>query len=255
MGNTMRNTMRNTVRNTMGIKLFAFVRRAPGMSPADFHEYWRAEHAGHIAGTPELRRHVRRYELNHRLDEDYAREPHSAEMTSGDFDGVAVLWFDSVAAMDAFNAEPGFAEWRAQDGPKFRAPQVASVLTDYASVIVDTPRRDEGQAKLVCILRRNAALDLETFHSHWLQNHGGLFQDIPELRDPLWGYHQNHGIGGPDAGYDGVTEQWFEDLPRWIESLGVPAHRTTVEPDVAYLLDPTSLRFVMAGRPTVVIDG
>jgi hypothetical protein len=239
----------------MGIKLFAFVRRAPGMSVSDFHEYWRTEHAAHIAGTPALRRHVRRYELNHRLDEDYAREPHAAEMTSGDHDGVAVMWFDPAAAMDAFTAEPGLAAWAAADAPRFRAPEMPSVVTDDATVIVDTSRRDQASAKLVCILRRNAALDLDTFHTHWLHNHGGLFQNIPELRAPLWGYHQNHGIGGPDADYDGVTEQWFEDLPHWIESLGVPAHHTTVEPDVAYLLDPTSVRFVIAGRPTVVIDG
>ena len=237
----------------MGIKLFAFIRRAPEMSPADFHTFWRDTHAAHIAGTPELRRHIRRYELNHRLADDYAREPQGVEMASGDYDGVAVMWFDSLPDLAAFNTEPGFAEWRAQDAPQFRAPEIASVITEDHAVIVDASRAPDAQAKLVCILRRNAALDLDTFHEHWLRHHGGLFQDIAELHDPLWGYHQNHGIGGADAEYDGVTEQWFEDLPKWVESLGVASHRDVVEPDVAYFLDPASLHFVIAGPPTVVI--
>lgn len=236
----------------MGIKLFAFMHRLPGMAPEDFHAYWRDEHAARLARTPELAQYVRRFELNHRLAADYGRPPHGAEVSSGDYDGVAVLWFDSLDKMHALLDAAGRAE---DDGPRFRRPDMASVVTGDEAVIVDTPRRRDARAKLVCILRRNAALDLPTFHEHWLTNHGGLFQDISELRDPLWGYHQNHGIGGPDLPYDGVTEQWFEDLPHWVESLGVPAHHTTVEPDVAYMLDPASIHYVIAGAPSVIIDG
>ena len=53
--------------------------------------------------------------------------------------------------------------------------------------------------------------------------------------------------------FDGVTEQWFASLDTFVESLDAPSHRTEVEPDVAYLLDPASIHFVMAGPPTVVI--
>ena len=45
--------------------------------------------------------------------------------------------------------------------------------------------RADAEAKLICILRHNAALDLATFHDHWLNHHGGLFQKIPELNEPL----------------------------------------------------------------------
>jgi len=241
----------------MGIKLFAFIRRRPGMAPDDFHAFWRDEHAAWIAANPELRRHLRRYELNHRIAEDYAREQTSGEVASGDYDGVAVMWFDSLDAFTAFNTAPGFAEWRAEDAPKFRAPETATVITDDATVIVDDPRRAEAQLKLLCILRRNDAYAtrLDAFHDHWREHHGGLFRTIPELRDPLYGYDQNHGIGGPDADFDGVTEQWFANLPDWVQSLTVPSHAQVVEPDVASFLDPVRMAFVLAGRPTVVVDG
>lgn len=239
----------------MGIKLFAFVRRAPGMTPEAFHRYWREEHAAWIRDNAELRRHLRRYELNHRVAADYAREQSTGEVASGDYDGVAVMWFDSLDAFRAFNDTPGFAEWGAQDAPRFRAPETATVLTDDASCIVDDPRRADAQLKLLCILRRHGDYEtrLPEFHQHWLEHHGGLFQNIPELRDPLYGYDQSHGIGGPDADFDGVTEQWFADLPQWVESLTVPAHAEIVEPDVASFLDPVRMAFVLAGPPTVVV--
>jgi hypothetical protein len=236
----------------MGIKLFTFLRRKQGMTADAFHEHWRDVHARHIAETPELRRHIRRYELNHRLDQDEARDRQPGEVADLGFDGVAVLWFDSLADYEALRAEPAFVELAATDGPKFREPDRPTVVTHDPDTIVDKPGREDAGAKMLCILRRNAALDLPTFHAHWLENHGGLFQRIPELNGPLIGYDQNHGVELPDAEYDGVTEQWFADLDTFVTSLAVESHPKVVEPDVAYLLDPSSIQFVMAGKPTVV---
>jgi uncharacterized protein (TIGR02118 family) len=106
---------------------------------------------------------------------------------------------------------------------------------------------------MLCILRRNPALDLDTFHKHWLSHHGGLFQNVPGLRDPLLGYDQNHGLRDPDAQFDGVTEQWFESLDTFVQSLSDPAVAEQVNPDVAYMLDAASIHFVMTGKPTVLV--
>ena len=129
------------------------------------------------------------------------------------------------------------------------------VITEEPDTILPSPRRDEAGAKMLAIISRNAANypDLDAFHEHWLKHHGGLFQNIPELRDPLWGYDQNHGLRELDQMFDGVTEQWFESLDSFIQSLSAPSVATEVNPDVATLLDPVNLHFVMAGQPTVVI--
>ena len=137
--------------------------------------------------------------------------------------------------------------------PSLHESERLIVVTEDPNVIVDTGRRDDAGAKMLCILHRNAGLDLDTFHKHWLENHGGLFQNIPGLREPLLGYDQNHGLRDPDAQFDGVTEQWFESLDTFVDSLSDPAVAEQVNPDVAYLLDPASIHFVMAGKPTVVI--
>lgn len=238
---------------TVGVKLFAFSRRRAGTTPEEFHAHWRDVHARQIADEPTLRRHVRRYELNHRLPQDYARDRHGLEVDDAGWDGVAVLWFASLDDFEALRQEPAYAA-HAGDGSQFREPDQRIVFTRDPDVIVSKPERVDAGAKMLCILRRNAALDLPTFHQHWLHHHGGLFQRIPELNEPLLAYEQNHGIDLPDAGYDGVTEQWFASLGSFVTSLDAPAHRTDVEPDVAYLLDPASITFVMSGPPTVVIE-
>jgi uncharacterized protein (TIGR02118 family) len=70
------------------IKLIAFVKRKPGMSPEEFHRYWREVHGPLVAST-ESGSFVRRYEQNHKPLGAYAHDE------SG-YDGVAEQWFDSV---------------------------------------------------------------------------------------------------------------------------------------------------------------
>ena len=236
------------------IKLLAFIRRLPGMPSAEFHDYWRTVHAARYAESDEMRKLIKRYELNHRLDADYAREREDVEMGGPQWDGVAVQWFDSLDAYRQFASHPKRLEISEIDTPKFRAPEAAFVLTKEADVIVDkSGGRGRSHLKLSCILRRHPSLDLAAFHDHWLRNHGGLFQNIAELNEPLLAYDQNHGLDLPGAEYDGVTEQWFESLDAWVQSLGVESHRTVVEPDVAYFLDPASIQYVISDQPTVVI--
>jgi hypothetical protein len=237
----------------VGIKVFEFMRRKVEATPAQFHADWVGVYGPMLANDPDLRRHVKRYEFNHRLTSDIGRERTAAEVQDDQWDGVAVLWFDSLDEMHALSDEPAMAAIR-ERALEFRQEERLIVVTDDPVVIVSSSRRDDAAAKMLCILRRNAALDLDTFHNHWLKHHGSLFQNVPELREPLWGYEQNHGLRDPNAAFDGVTEQWFESLDSFVESLAVPAVADVVNPDVAFMLDPASIHFVMAGRPTVLVD-
>jgi hypothetical protein len=188
---------------------------------------------------------MRRYELLHRLPADYERARHAAEVIGPQWDGVAVQWFESLADCDAFLE---------RDLSRFCLPETASVIAREPDVIVEKPNgRERAGLRLVCILRRHPSLDLPRFHAHWREHHGGLFKCTPELNEPLLAYDQNHGLDLPGAEYDGVTEQWFESLDTWTRALDAPAQRAVVEPDVAYFLDPASLQFILAGRPSVVL--
>jgi hypothetical protein len=236
------------------VKLFAFLKRKAGMSAADFHEYWTRQHAPFFAETPEVRRHIRRYELLHRMAGEEDRERSELEVPDSGFDGVAVQWFDSLAEYQALLQEPLFREFGAADAPRYRDSEVAAVITAEPDIIVGPPGgAPDAGLWFLCILRRKPGWALPEFHDHWLRHHGGLFQTIPELHDPLLGYEQNHGLDLPDATYDGVTQQWFASLKDWAVSLEAPAHSEIVSPDVASFLDPDSIHFVLANPPTVVI--
>lgn len=233
------------------VKVFAFLKRRSGTTRGEFDEAWERQ-ARRVADTPELRRHLRRYELHHRVD-DANRERNDVEVDDGGYDGVEIMWFDSLDEVRALQAEPAVAQVEAE-AAEIRDPDIAAVVTRIGDVIVEpaggTP--DAGMS-LICILRHNDACSMPEFHDHWLHQHGGLFQDIDELRDPLRGYEQNHGIELPGAAYDGVTQQWFDSLDAWLKSLEAPAHANIVDPDMRSFLDLDTLAFVLAGRPTVVI--
>jgi hypothetical protein len=238
----------------MGIKLFEYLRRIPGTSREQFYTYWSEVHAPLLANDPNLARHVTRYELNLRLATDADRKRSDSEVHDGAWDGVAVLWFDSLDELRALGAEPGMEAIR-ESAKKLHQDEKLVVITDEPDIILPSPRRDEAGAKMLAIVRRNEANypDNDAFHEHWLKHHGGLFQTIPELRDPLWGYDQNHALRELDQKFSGVTEQWFESLDAFIQSLSAPSVASEVNPDVATLLDPDNLHFVMAEKPRVVI--
>lgn len=236
----------------MGIKVFEFVKRAPGLSSDEFHRRYRDELAAEIAASPTARRHLRRYELNLRLAHDYRRDRHALEVADAGFDGVDVRWFASEADRAAFDADRSLAERLASHRARLLDPHSLSVVTADPVAILDKPGREAAQAKLLCILRRHPALEAAPFHAHWRDHHGGLFQRIPGLRDPILAYDQNHGLA-TDAPFDGVTEQWFADLATFAESLKDEANVTDVAPDVAFMLDPKSVHFIMAGPPVVVV--
>src|SRR5262249_33668399 len=154
----------------------------PGMSVADFRDHWENHHARYFVDTPEIRRHVRRYEIHHRID-DPNRERNDVEVDDGGYDGVAIMWFDSADELQAMQDEPGFAEFAAADAERYRAPELPMVVTRAADLIVPDAGGGDAGMSMICILRHKSGLALDEFHDHWLNHHGPLFQDIDELRE------------------------------------------------------------------------
>jgi hypothetical protein len=231
------------------IKRFTFVRRAMGITPDGFHEAWRSRHADLLAAHPALRGQLLRWELLHRLDEDYARSREATELEGLQWDAVSVQEFPDEAALHTFDAALS-AGWDAG----LLAESHASVITAAPTVIVE---RAGGKARaglrLTAILRHNAALELPVFHAHWREHHGDLYRSVPALNEPVFHYDQNHGIDLPGAEFDGVTEQWFGSLAAWIDSICVPEQSGLIDPDVAYFLEPASISYLLSGQPTVLV--
>ena len=80
------------------IKLVYCITRRPGMTLEEFSRYWREVHAPIGRRIPGLRRLVQSHPV-----------PHPPEMAPPDFDGMAELWFDDIAALEMACRSP---EWR-----------------------------------------------------------------------------------------------------------------------------------------------
>ena len=109
---------------------------------------------------------------------------------------------------------------------------------------------------MISVFRRNPRLDRGAFRTHWREKHGPLYVDVPALAHDILAYDQNPRIdadydrdAGGAPGFDGVTEQWFESLQAFSDSLRLPENRELVGPDVAHLLDPTAIEFLMTEWP------
>lgn len=119
------------------ISLHAFLVRKPGMSTEDFLNYWREVHGPFIRDTPELARHLLRYE----------QHPRIAGRRGGDseYDGVAIQSFASWGDFAAMlTGEAGEAMRRDEENFLDR-DRISVVFTEDPTVIVAlAPDPSEG---------------------------------------------------------------------------------------------------------------
>lgn len=89
------------------VRLTALLVRNPALTHEEFLDHWLHHHGPLIASTPELARHILRYEQHVHVPEEW---------TGGrEFDGMTVQWMSSVDELLAFTAEPAYGEVLAPD--------------------------------------------------------------------------------------------------------------------------------------------
>jgi len=115
------------------IKLVCFLKRKEGLTREEFYDHWENRHAPLIASTPELARHIVRYE-------QLRRTTHQPWMGSEDYDGITLQWMESAEAFEAFIAEPTYAELIAPDEARFLdTSALVWMITEEPTVAMDGP--------------------------------------------------------------------------------------------------------------------
>jgi len=110
------------------VKLICFLKRKPGMSPEEFHAYWR-DHHGPLVASTKSGSHVLRYEQNPRALKDYRRDDQG-------FDGVTEQWF---ASLEDFYASLAEDDYRLidEDIQKFLdVDNLAFIMTEEPRVVI-----------------------------------------------------------------------------------------------------------------------
>lgn len=85
------------------IKLSFALRRLPGMSRAEFQQYWREQHGPLVRELAPLLG-IRRYVQLHTADDALNEALRAGRGGPEPYDGVAELWFDSAEAIQAATA-------------------------------------------------------------------------------------------------------------------------------------------------------
>jgi uncharacterized protein (TIGR02118 family) len=83
-------------KDTAAVKGLFLVKRKPGMSVAEFQDYWRTKHAPLVPRTPHLLRYVQCHVLPETYDSD----------TPPTYDGVAELWWPDVENLNSPGCHP-----------------------------------------------------------------------------------------------------------------------------------------------------
>jgi hypothetical protein len=111
--------------------------------------------------------------------------------------------------------------------------------------------------KLICFIRRNAALSPEEFHRHWRDVHAQLLRTTPSVARHLLRYEQNprapedYARGEPD--YDGVAIAWYRDRAAMDALFGEPEYLEKIAPDERYLSDPERTRWILCEEERSII--
>ena len=121
------------------VKLTCIVRRRSGMSPEEFHAYWRDVHGPLVAST-KSGSHAVRYVQHHRSLDDYSGDDDPG------YDGVTEQWFVSMDDYRAHIAEPDFATVWADIEKFLDKDKLTFVLTEEPVVIVDGALSDQENA-------------------------------------------------------------------------------------------------------------
>jgi len=110
--------------------------------------------------------------------------------------------------------------------------------------------------RLTCLLRRKEGLTPAEFQAHWKDVHGPLIARSQSGRHVLR-YEQHPRpledyADDDDAGYDGVTVQWFADMDSYRAHMGEPDFRE-IWADIERFLDTDRLHFVVTEHPRLVM--
>ncbi len=237
------------------IKLVCFFRRKPGMGVDDFHAHWLESHGPLIANTPELAQHLVRYEQNHRLAADYARD----EGRAPGFDGATVQWLESMESFYAFVREPKYAELIAPDEARFLDRESITLLfTEDDDVKIDGGDRANATVKLLCLLKRRDGTSASDFHQQWRGRHASIFAGTPAIARHILAYHQSHRLEkdyerDAGGGWDGLAEQWYTSLGEFQAMAREPVYQETVPADEEKFIDRAAITYILSSPPNAII--
>jgi EthD domain len=212
------------------IRLTFVLRRKPGMTLAEFQDYWRNIH-GPLVATHATTLNVLRYVQVHTLDDPANQQLAGARGNMEvPYDGVAELWWTSQEALAAISRNtsgraagrelledegkfidlPNSPLWLAYEYPQVNPIPEELVAREYSSLV-----------KLFFCLRHPPSLTLEQAQLYWRTSHGPTIRRVAgalRIRRYLQVHRFEHDLeqalrtsrGTRLPPYTGHAEAWFD---------------------------------------------
>ena len=191
----------------MTVKQYAFIRRRPEMTHAQFDAYWHHPHGDPIS--------LRLQTLKHYIHTTPIQGDLGLDAAITDWDGVVELWYESWEAADRLVDDPAMPQAFA-DQPNFTIQDAMRVVSvDEQAVTGDAGPGDRMDrhlpgVKLLHLVRRAPGLSGARFRAAWAgaddDEFGAALGAIRHVRCPA-AYRD-----GEEPEFDGIRELWFAGL-------------------------------------------
>jgi uncharacterized protein (TIGR02118 family) len=114
-----------------------------------------------------------------------------------------------------------------------------------------------GLIKFTAFMRRRPGLTHEQFVAHHREVHAPLFVALAATRKYVRRYTQSHPIAGrvpgfPPSTFDGITEMWFDDLPKCHALFGDAEYLRTIRPDEERFIDTSNTEMLLTVERAVI---
>lgn len=220
------------------VKITMLLVRKPGMSREEFQDYWLNVHGPLVMSIPEIKRHVVKYVQSHTLSDWFPFLVGNGPL----YDGAAEIWCNNLEEVQAMFAEPRVEEEVYPDELEFLNLDKTVVLVMNEHLVYQRRGADiHGGVKLFEVPVRKQGLTRAQCHKHWLEVHGPMVLNSPEMMAPMRRYVQSHSLEEPVPGippmpYDGLAELWFDSKEDLLESFG-DQYMERVHPDESNFAD------------------
>lgn len=204
-----------------------FASPKPGMSEADFQNYWLTVHAIKYASKI---KQIKKYLIDTRV----ARQGEESEPMFG---GIAEIWIhdenDQLASMQS----PEFLEGARLDEPRWAAFWKTLVLDTDAHELQPGSAAEPkfSGLKTVTLLKRKEGVSLEEFRSRSLGSHAELASKIPGLRRHVQCHTRDSWYGFGEPRFDAVHMLWFDDLEALDAAAASPQQKAADEDRRAFV--------------------
>jgi hypothetical protein len=255
------------------IRLVFTLRRKPGMSLAEFQQYWRDIHGPLVAKhstTLNIHRYIQLHTLDDPINDQLAGARGGMEKP---YDGVAELWWTNREALASSGNAAGqaAAQELLEDEKKFIDLPNSPLWFAYEYPQVNpseeiVAREHSALVKLFFCLRHHAKQSLDEAQLYWRTNHGPLIRGVAQgmrMKRYLQVHYYEEAAaqqlrasrGTTVAPYTGHAEAWF-DRAELATVAGTPegkrAMALAVEDEAKFIDFPRSAMWV--GKERVFID-